>query len=240
MNHEENMYATLTGWVSILCWIVVFTPQIYENWKNKTGESLSLWFLSIWLLGDVFNIIGIIMENLLFTMLLLAIYYTLADAFLIFQVFHYRGTNAENDPLLPFSNVDDEEETVPADCWLFSRLLWFSIVGIIIFALLSGFIIPLVGFAQYTGWCSAILYIGSRIPQIVKNAQEQSVEGLSLAMFMFGVAGNATYCLSIFLQSTEMDYIRLNLPWLVGSGGTMIFDIIIGFQFLCYRNRNRT
>lgn len=47
---------------------------------------------------------------------------------------------------------------------------------------------------QLLGWGSAILYCVSRIPQIMQNFRNESVEGLSLTMFIFSVVGNLTYC----------------------------------------------
>lgn len=43
--------------VSIACWVVVFSPQIIENFRRSSAEGLSLQFIVIWLLGDVFNIL---------------------------------------------------------------------------------------------------------------------------------------------------------------------------------------
>jgi len=94
-------------------------------------------------------------------------------------------------------------------------------------------------FAQFLGWGSAVLYLGSRIPQIVKNFKNRSCEGLSLAMFYFSVLGNLTYCLSILFHSVERKFILINLPWLIGSGGTLFFDFMIFFQFYLYRNSTK-
>lgn len=42
--------------------------QLQENYKRQNGDGLSLTFLYIWLAGDLFNLAGIIMERLMFTM----------------------------------------------------------------------------------------------------------------------------------------------------------------------------
>jgi hypothetical protein len=42
--------------------------QLWENYKRKNGDGLSFSFLVIWLAGDVFNLIGVIMQDLLVTM----------------------------------------------------------------------------------------------------------------------------------------------------------------------------
>ena len=93
----------ITGSISIACWLVVFSPQIIENFRRQSGESLSLSFLVIWLAGDVFNVLGAILQHVLPTMIILALYCisrglrnfadvldTLADIILIAQVLYYR------------------------------------------------------------------------------------------------------------------------------------------------------
>ena len=52
------------GYLSIACWVVVFTPQLWTNYRRRSGESLSLLFLAVWLVGDVFSIIGLWLSKL--------------------------------------------------------------------------------------------------------------------------------------------------------------------------------
>ena len=54
--------------ISIACWIVVFSPQIIENFRRQSADGLSLLFLVVWLAGDVFNILGAILQGVLPTM----------------------------------------------------------------------------------------------------------------------------------------------------------------------------
>lgn len=77
--------------ISIACWVVVFSPQIIENFRRGSADGLSIVFLVVWLLGDLFNIIGAVLQGVLPTMVILAVYYTLADIVLVGQVFYYRG-----------------------------------------------------------------------------------------------------------------------------------------------------
>lgn len=46
---------------------------------------------------------------------------------------------------------------------------------------------------QTMGWTSAVLYVGSRIPQILKNYKHKSTEGLSFGMFICAVLGNVLF-----------------------------------------------
>jgi hypothetical protein len=45
-----------------------YSRQLLENYRRKSGDGLSMTFLVIWLAGDVFNLLGVIMQNLLVTM----------------------------------------------------------------------------------------------------------------------------------------------------------------------------
>ncbi|KAJ8663787.1 hypothetical protein O0I10_000061 [Lichtheimia ornata] len=86
----QDAASAITGYISILCWIIVFTPQLWENYTRKSGEGLSMPFLIIWLAGDLFNLVGVVLQGLLPTMFVLALWYSVADIGLIWQVLYYR------------------------------------------------------------------------------------------------------------------------------------------------------
>lgn len=77
------------------------------------------------------------------------------------------------------------------------------------------------------GYLSAMLYISARIPQIYHNYRLKSTEGLSLLFFMFSTLGNVSFAASILFAMTDKEYLLLNLPWLIGSAGTIIFDFTV-------------
>lgn len=67
----------ICGSISIACWVVVFSPQIVENFRRSSAEGLSIIFIVVWLAGDVFNILGAVLQGVLPTMVrLLRIYYS--------------------------------------------------------------------------------------------------------------------------------------------------------------------
>lgn len=89
---------------------------------------------------------------------------------------------------------------------------------------------------QIVGYLSAILYLGARIPQIIRNHQRKSVEGLSLLFFLFSTLGNLTYASQILFYRSDSKYILLNLSWLLGSLGTIFEDSFIFLQFYMYKD----
>jgi hypothetical protein len=58
----------ILGSVSIACWIVVFSPQIIENFRRGSADGLSVVFIVVWSAGDVFNVLGGVLQGVLPTM----------------------------------------------------------------------------------------------------------------------------------------------------------------------------
>ncbi|KAI0385231.1 PQ-loop-domain-containing protein [Hypomontagnella monticulosa] len=87
------------------------------------------------------------------------------------------------------------------------------------------------------GYASAVCYLCARVPQIIKNYQEKSCEGLALLFFLLSLTGNLTYGLSVFTYSPEPAYILKAIPWLLGSLGTIVEDCIIFYQFRIYSKK---
>ncbi|GAV29182.1 hypothetical protein PMKS-002664 [Pichia membranifaciens] len=88
--------------------------------------------------------------------------------------------------------------------------------------------------AQTFGWLCAMLYLGSRIPQILLNFERKSCDGISFLFFLFACLGNVTYVVSILAVSTGRNYLLVNSSWLIGSSGTLAEDFIIFCQFFMY------
>ncbi|KAJ5958755.1 PQ loop repeat protein [Penicillium vulpinum] len=113
-NFNIEALSGICGSISIACWVVVFSPQIIENFRRGSADGLSLIFLIIWLAGDVFNILGAVLQGVLPTMIILAVYYTLADIVLLGQCFYYRGFNLKEE-LSPSSTPDLFAANGPSD-----------------------------------------------------------------------------------------------------------------------------
>ncbi|KAF1738532.1 hypothetical protein NHJ13051_007262 [Beauveria bassiana] len=105
----------ICGSISIACWVVVFSPQILQNFQRGNADALSIQFIIVWLLGDVFNIIGAVMQGVLPTMIILAIYYTLADIVLLLQCFYYRGFTWKDPTPAPKPDNGPNERTALLD-----------------------------------------------------------------------------------------------------------------------------
>ncbi|TKA71491.1 hypothetical protein B0A49_05604 [Cryomyces minteri] len=103
----------ILGAISIACWVVVFSPQILENFQRKSADALSVAFIVIWLAGDIFNILGGVLQGVLPTMNILAVYYTFADLVLLGQLFYYRGFTFKDTVPFNKSSTTDLEDGEP-------------------------------------------------------------------------------------------------------------------------------
>lgn len=98
-----------------------------------------------------------------------------------------------------------------------------------------------------SAWLCSACYLSSRSPQIYKNYKLGSTQGISVFLFVFAMLGNSFYTISIvtdlylllldqFLMDSG-DFHKVlydQLPFIVGSMGTIIFDTVIIFQCWYY------
>ena len=107
---------------------------------------------------------------------------------------------------------------------------------------------------QIVSWMSTILYLGSRLPQIYKNAVRQSTAGLSPYMFLAAFCGNLFYSAAIIANplawasyppygghgwvghegSDRFTWLSLAAPFWLGAAGVLALDATVGIQFLVY------
>ncbi|KAL3505255.1 hypothetical protein ACH5RR_035096 [Cinchona calisaya] len=78
------------GVASLLGWAVAEIPQIITNFKNRSADGVSLAFISTWIVGDVFNLVGCILEPAtLPTQFYTALLYTSTTVVLALQCVYY-------------------------------------------------------------------------------------------------------------------------------------------------------
>lgn len=94
----------------------------------------------------------------------------------------------------------------------------------------------------FLAWCCTVVYMASRCPQLFKNYQRKSVEGISPLLFGAALLGNLTYTLSILtscefvFEDGKTDFFMRELPYILGSSGTIVFDIAYFYQRSLYKD----
>lgn len=113
---------------------------------------------------------------------------------------------------------------------------------------------PLERAGTILSWMSTVLYLGSRLPQLIKNWQRESTAGLSPQLFVAAFCGNLFYSLALLTNprawfdfepyggggwvgpegSERVKWIPTALPFFLGAAGVLGLDACVGFQFMLY------
>ncbi|KAE9612545.1 hypothetical protein Lalb_Chr06g0174231 [Lupinus albus] len=90
MSNVTQTASITLGAISVFVWIIAEIPQVITNYREKSNEGLSVAFLMTWLIGDLFNIVGCLMEPAtLPTQLYTAVLYTVITILLCSQAIYY-------------------------------------------------------------------------------------------------------------------------------------------------------
>jgi hypothetical protein len=113
---------------------------------------------------------------------------------------------------------------------------------------------PLEQAGTILAWISTLLYLGSRLPQLIKNWQRKSTAGLSPHLFMAAFCGNLFYSSALLTNpnawcdfdsyggggwvgvdgNDRAQWVLAALPFFLGAAGVLVMDASVGIQFLIY------
>ena len=107
------------GLVSIACWLFAQLPQMLRNYRLKSAESLSPYFLAEWLAGDAMNLSGCLFAgDQLPSQVYTACYFVCVDVGMIAQYAYYALSRRDALALvgkdLADATEDDEESLLAA------------------------------------------------------------------------------------------------------------------------------
>jgi uncharacterized protein with PQ loop repeat len=228
-----NNLSNLFGLLSSIIWFFVLIPQFYTNYKNNNSEAISLSLILLWIIGDIFSMISAYIKQISMVIIYLAIYHIIIGVLFSIHILFYRYKSknryTELQPLQQEQLILYFNEKI---------LLGISLIFIVIcFMLLSNFSIDFI-IADIIGWVSTFIFIFSRIPQIYLNYTRKSVDGLNIYSLILVNIANIFFLTSILVNLCDtQDYnffILNNLQWILGSTVTILFDLIIFYQFKKY------
>lgn len=231
------------GLSSTVVWMWAQIPQMYLNYKNKKTEGLSFAFLCLLVIGDLSNLLGIIITHGLVTQYITSTWFLIQDFLVTSQYVYYtyimpnccskRMNSIRYDKDSQYNNLIP---AIPLLLAVSQSISNPSTNSDVLTTSMKGPYEPPVLYGTMLGWLSAVLYISSRLPQIIKNFKRKRTQGLSPQFFITAILGNTTYGLSIFLKDPHWPYIWSQFPWLVGSLGILFFDFTVLAQFIIFGN----
>ncbi|OBA26630.1 hypothetical protein HANVADRAFT_52942 [Hanseniaspora valbyensis NRRL Y-1626] len=252
-NPNLSYISTASGGVAFLLSLISQLPQLIETYNDKSVEGVSPYLIGSWLLGDITSVIGAILTHQLPFQILLALYFLSNDLIICMQYYYY-GILYQNKlatpghqhlihvskshPNLQQQNGEEEEGfIIPSQTSSNNRKNIFTKATFAILALFTRSS-NLFQLGLILSWFSGMFYFFSRVPQLLKFYKRKSTDGISPYMFYCTIFHNILYALSIFSScefidnSHKLDFFKKELPFLLGSIGTLLWDFIYLYQHL--------
>ncbi|CAJ2646326.1 unnamed protein product [Trifolium pratense] len=232
------------GFISLICWGVAEIPQIITNFRAKSSHGVSLVFLLTWVAGDIFNLVGCLLEPAtLPTQYYTALLYTITTIVLVLQSFYYDYIYKwckRRQKINPEEGAYGTFLAASINLPMQGNALKVGYMRLSGRKLLSQEHVTHSALGQWLGWLMAAIYTGGRIPQIWLNIKRGSVEGLNPFMFIFALIANSAYVGSILVRTTEWESIKANMPWLLDAIVCVALDLFIILQYINYRYHRKT
>lgn len=234
-----KLVSSLAAGISFAVWLVAQLPQVVEIYQNKSVDGISPLFILIWLFGDLTSFIGCIFTEQLFFQYAISSYFLFNDVIIIGQ-FYYYGVYLKEKPTGHGGNTLYGSVSQHIKSLLPITLLASNVGSSEAFMFLQGSNSSTKTIGIICAWISACLYFFARIPQLYKNYQRKSTEDLSPYLFCCTLIANSTYAISILVSceflydEAKWDFFLNELPYIIGSAGTMIFDVAYFYQVYIY------
>ncbi|CAN3352781.1 vacuolar arginine/histidine antiporter Ypq2p [Diutina catenulata] len=238
-----NTLSTAFSYMSTTSWVFAQMPQIYNNWRRKSTTGLSAGFLALWFLGDFLSFTSCLFNSATLPFqLLLSGYFLANDVCLAFQYWYYGAA-----PGRPYVAVARTPRPSDASSDASSTMGRAAVVASVMATARAVPLPPDGGAAPppdtlgvVLAWCCTVVYVSSRVPQLVHNWRRRSVEGLSPVLFSAALLGNLFYTASIlascqFQGPTRWSFFVKELPYILGSSGTVVFDAGYFYQRWLYK-----
>ena len=226
-----------TGLFSSVCWTISSIPQVYTICKTKSVDGISPFLFSFLFIGDLMSLIGTIINNGLVTQILNYTLYVCLDLILLaLYLYHkcfkkYCNHTFESFSSKGFNNPNEINLNGLA------TVLVTNVVAAAVTATNVDYSLPYTGkylVGTLFGWCSAIICITSRIPQVLLDFKRKFVTNLSPYFFACTIVGNSSYFLSILIRDQSPQFMWRQAPWICECLGPLSCDIITAIQMCVY------
>lgn len=219
----DSLASYIVATASLFFYSVVYFPQFYIIYTTSDIQGVSIWMLLLWTQADFLSLFGSVFSGLAYPLILIGWYHVLVGLIMIvFVVF----IEVKPDMLSSRS--------------LFKLLytFLFLVINTSFGIILTQWMPVDAEIGNTLGWVTTAVYFIGRFPQIYLNHKRKSTEGLSNLMYLFTICGNVLYVASIFVYSTDSNYILINLPWVCMTFVTVFMDLFVIAQGRYYKTFN--
>ncbi|ORY83037.1 PQ loop repeat-domain-containing protein [Protomyces lactucae-debilis] len=81
--------SNLIGAISLAFWLCNGIPLVYEIWRARSAEGVSIGFVGLWAVGDVLNLAGALWAGLAPTVVVVSIYYIFSDIIILGEAYYF-------------------------------------------------------------------------------------------------------------------------------------------------------
>uniref|UniRef100_A0AC35GVV8 Uncharacterized protein n=1 Tax=Panagrolaimus sp. PS1159 TaxID=55785 RepID=A0AC35GVV8_9BILA len=222
----------ILGLIELFIWFIALTPQILLNVRNKHSGAFTVTFIGCWIIGDLLNLIVVILTEQITVIKMIALFYLFPDFILLLQLAKYGPAND------PRRNVQ-----IPGIIFgtIFLQQNLFGSQNIQLSETLSA--VPLhylVITAYILSLIAAGFYVTGRYHQCQRNAILKNADYLSPILFMLSIIANVLHIACIIFQmdtNNAGNYFFMHLPSLL-CVLCIPFDAIILWQIYEAKQQN--
>lgn len=258
---KAELFSLAASVLSVSGWLAAGAHQIHTNYKAKDASGFSFYFLLCWLLGDLNNIAGCFLTHQMafqkvlslislcvdFTLLSQYVYYTRQQTASAaagtgpFHVYNQHDTDGRDD-MSTKSLLSPSTSATAATYYVLAASAKAADAASLGIGVTALGVQP--SYAQIIGrvcsWACQFCYCSAMVPQIFHNWWRHSTAGVSITLFLADMIGNIGYALSIvtaasaLVGSERASFLRLELPYLLGTTLTIVFEIVLFMQYAHY------
>jgi uncharacterized protein with PQ loop repeat len=81
--------SNLIGAISLAFWLCNGIPLVYEIWRARSAEGVSIGFVGLWAIGDVLSLAGGLWAGLAPTVVVVSIYYIFSDIIILGEAYYF-------------------------------------------------------------------------------------------------------------------------------------------------------
>ncbi|KAE8304596.1 Seven transmembrane protein 1 [Giardia duodenalis] len=258
---KGEITSVVFGWFSIICWIIATYPQMRMSFLLKRCEAISIAFLILWFIGDLLNLISLIVIDGLLTQIVLGALWLAMDFILNGQYFYYQHKNKGKD--LPDQDVKAITRYRVPEIVIYTVLSAAVVTSFLCYAIPAGNYVRVARtLSNHDGlgncsagssvkaydvrwwvgsvmaYCTIPLYCFNRVLQVIKNCKKKEVDDLSMGLFILIMCANIFQSISIVVADPTASGLKSQAPYLFGAVFPVVMDALILSQILYYNKKN--